>query len=146
MIIYIYTHTYILSFNLCTSLVAQIVKNLPAMRETRVWSLGQEDPLEIFPTPVDLPPLQYSFRRISWTKNPGRLQPHGVTDSDRLWHNWATNIFTFTLGPLHSFPHPQPLTPTTTNLFSIPVCSIYLESTCKHSHTVFIFICLNYFA
>ena len=27
-------------------LVAQMVKNLPAMRETRVRSLGQEDPLE----------------------------------------------------------------------------------------------------
>ena len=29
-----------------TSLIAQLVKNLPAMRETWVWSLGQEDPLE----------------------------------------------------------------------------------------------------
>ena len=28
------------------SLVAQIVKNLPAMQETQVQSLGQEDPLE----------------------------------------------------------------------------------------------------
>ena len=28
------------------SLVAQLVKNLPAMRETSVWSLGWEDPLE----------------------------------------------------------------------------------------------------
>ena len=28
------------------SLVAQTVKNPPAMRETWVWSLGQEDPLE----------------------------------------------------------------------------------------------------
>jgi len=27
-----------------TSLLAQIVKNLPAMQETHVWSLGQEDP------------------------------------------------------------------------------------------------------
>ena len=29
-----------------TSLVAQMVKNLPAMRETQVQSLGREDPLE----------------------------------------------------------------------------------------------------
>ena len=29
-----------------TSLVAQTVKHLPTMWETRVWSLGQEDPLE----------------------------------------------------------------------------------------------------
>ena len=28
------------------SLVAQMVKNLPAVRETQVRSLGQEDPLE----------------------------------------------------------------------------------------------------
>ena len=28
------------------SLIAQLVKNLPAMQETRVWFLGQEDPLE----------------------------------------------------------------------------------------------------
>ena len=28
------------------SLVAELVKNTPAMRETRVQSLGQEDPLE----------------------------------------------------------------------------------------------------
>ena len=28
------------------SLVAQMVKNLPVMQETRVWSLGREDPLE----------------------------------------------------------------------------------------------------
>ena len=27
-------------------LVAQMVKNLPAVGETQVWSLGQEDPLE----------------------------------------------------------------------------------------------------
>ena len=27
-------------------LVAQLVKNLPAMQETQVWSLGKEDPLE----------------------------------------------------------------------------------------------------
>ena len=30
----------------CNSLVAQLVKNPPAMQETRVRSLGWEDPLE----------------------------------------------------------------------------------------------------
>ena len=29
------------------SLVAQMVKNLPTMQDTRVWSLGQEDPREM---------------------------------------------------------------------------------------------------
>ena len=28
------------------SLIAQLVKNLPAMQETLVWFLGPEDPLE----------------------------------------------------------------------------------------------------
>ena len=39
------------------SLVAQLVKNLPAMQETWVQSLGQEDPLEKgkAPTPVCWP-------------------------------------------------------------------------------------------
>ena len=38
------------------SLVAHLVKNLPAMKETWVWSLGQEDPLEkVMATPVFLP-------------------------------------------------------------------------------------------
>ena len=37
--------------------MAQTVKNLPAMREPQVRSLGQEDPLEkrMAPTPVFLP-------------------------------------------------------------------------------------------
>ena len=37
------------------SLAAQMVKNPPAMRETWVWSLGWEDPLE------EGNPLQCSF-------------------------------------------------------------------------------------
>ena len=34
------------SILLVSSLMAQMVENLPAMRETRVWSLGRKDPLE----------------------------------------------------------------------------------------------------
>ena len=47
---------YLLQYSLA-SLVAQLVKNLPAMWETWVWSLGWEDPLEKekLPTPVFLP-------------------------------------------------------------------------------------------
>ena len=39
------------------SIVAQTVKNLPAVQETQVRSLGREDPLEKewLPTPVFLP-------------------------------------------------------------------------------------------
>ena len=53
--IYIH-HTYIESIN-STSLVAQMVKNLPIMQETQVWSLDQKDPWrrEWLPTPLFLP-------------------------------------------------------------------------------------------
>ena len=38
--------TAVVSANFGASLVAQMVKNLPAMWETRVQSLGWDDPLE----------------------------------------------------------------------------------------------------
>ena len=52
------------------SLVAQTVKNLPAMPETRVLSLGEEDPLEEgMATHSSI--LAW---KIPWTEDPGRLQ------------------------------------------------------------------------
>ena len=61
------------------SLVAQMIKNLPAMLETQVQSLGQEDPLgEGMATHSSI--LAW---RIPWTEEPGRLQSmHGVTESN----------------------------------------------------------------
>ena len=44
--IYVHTHAHTHTCMCMASLVAQKVKNLPAMRETWVRSLGQEDPLE----------------------------------------------------------------------------------------------------
>ena len=53
--------------------MAQMVKNLPAMQETWVQSLGQEDPLEKgMATHSSI--LAW---RISWTEEPGRLQSMG---------------------------------------------------------------------
>ena len=48
------------------SLVAQRVKNLPAMQETQAESLGQEDPCgrERQPTPVFLPGGFHGQRRL----------------------------------------------------------------------------------
>ena len=37
-------------------------------------------------------PLHYSYLKIPWTEEPGRLQSMGL---QRLKHNWATNTFTF---------------------------------------------------
>ena len=51
-------------------LVAQMVKNLPAVQETQVQSLGREDPLE--------KEIATHFSiltwRIPWTEEPGVLQ------------------------------------------------------------------------
>ena len=52
------------------SLVAQLVKNLPAMQETWVRFLGQEDPLEKEMTTHS----SILAWRIPWTEEPGRLQ------------------------------------------------------------------------
>ena len=53
-----------------TSLVAQMVKSLPRMRETRVQSLGQEDLLEkVMATHSSI--LAWE---IPWTEKPNGLQ------------------------------------------------------------------------
>ena len=60
--------------------MAQTVKNMPAMQETWLLSLGQEDPLEKgMATRSSI--LAW---RIPWTKAPGRLQSMG---SQRVGHN-----------------------------------------------------------
>ena len=60
------------------SLVAQRFKCLPPMRETRVRSLGQEDPLEKeMATHSSI--LAW---KIPWTEEPGRLQSTGRKESD----------------------------------------------------------------
>ena len=52
------------------SLVAQMVKRLPAMRETRVQSLGWEDPLE-----KEMAAHSSTLAwKIPWMEEPGRLQ------------------------------------------------------------------------
>ena len=55
------------------SLVAQMIKNLPAMQEPRVRSLGQEDPLEKGMA-TDSSILAWE---IPWTEEPGRLLSKG---------------------------------------------------------------------
>ena len=78
------------------SLVAQMVKNLPAMQETWVWSLGLEDPLkEEMATHSSI--LAW---RIPWTEEPGRLQSIG---SQRAGYDWASNSFLPFCLPLPTF-------------------------------------------
>ena len=68
-----------------------MVKSLPAVWETCVRSLGQEDPLEkemaIHSRTI--------VRKIPWTEEPGRLQSRGLKESDDLTFlslllNWAS--------------------------------------------------------
>ena len=57
-----------------TSLVAQMVKRLSTMRETRVRSLGWEDPLE---KEMAIHSSTIAWK-IPWTEEPGRLQSMGT--------------------------------------------------------------------
>ena len=61
-------------------LMAQMAKNLPAMQETWVCSLGQEDPLEKGMA-THSSTLAW---RVPWTQQLGRLQPVG---SQRVRHD-----------------------------------------------------------
>ena len=56
-----------------------MVKNLPAMQETQVQSLGQEDPLE----KEMVAQSSILAWRIPWTEEPGGLQSMG---SQRVSH------------------------------------------------------------
>ena len=56
------------------SLVAQIVKRLPAMQETQVRSVGQEDPLE----KEMVTHSRILVWKIPWPEEPGGLQSTGL--------------------------------------------------------------------
>ena len=82
---------YTTQFKLCTrdytaSLVAQMVKHLPAMGETWVWSLGLEDPLE-----KEMATYSSTLAwKILWMEKPGRLPSMG---SQRVGHDWVTSLY-----------------------------------------------------
>ena len=73
------------------SLLAQTVKNLPAMRATWGWSLGWENPLE-----EELAThSSILVSRLLWTEEPGRPQSKG---SQRVGHGWAKHIHSMHTG------------------------------------------------
>ena len=75
---------------LWASLVAQTLKRLPAMRETQVQSLGQEDSLE---KEMAIHSSTIAWK-IPWTEEPGKLQS---MRSQRIRHDFTfTFTFTFT--------------------------------------------------
>ena len=64
------------------SLMAQMVKNLPAMQETWVQSLVQEDPLEKGKATNS----SILVWRIPWTAEPGRLQSMELLELEQIPH------------------------------------------------------------
>ena len=68
------------------SQMAQTVKNLPAMQEIQIWSLGWEDPLEKGMATHS----SILAGRIPWTQG-----PDGSVGLQRVRHHWATCTFTF---------------------------------------------------
>ena len=65
-----------------------MVKNLPAVQETWVRSVGQEDPLE----KGMAIPFSILAWRIPWTEGPGGLP---FMESQTVGHDWATSTFLF---------------------------------------------------
>ena len=76
------------SLILSVSMMAQMVKNLPAVQETQVWFLGWEDPLE---KRVATHSSILAWR-ILWTEEFGGLPSMG---SQTVRHDWVTNTFLF---------------------------------------------------
>ena len=65
-----------------------MVKNLPAMQETQISSLGWEDPLEEGDMATHSSILAWE---MPWTEEPGGLQPKGC----RVGHDWAWKIIKY---------------------------------------------------
>ena len=77
----------------CTSLVAHLVKNQPAMREICIWSLGREDS----PREGKGYPLQYSG-----LENSMDCIVHGVTKSQTPLRDTFTSFYTMKFYCIHS--------------------------------------------
>ena len=76
------------------SLVAQMVKCLPAARETQVRFLGREDPLE-----KEMATHSSTLAwKIPWMEEPDRLQSMGLQSQTRL-----SNVLPYTYIPLIKF-------------------------------------------
>ena len=90
--VYIFPFFFGFSSHLGQASLAQMLKNLPAMKEpqeTRVRSLGREEPLE-----KELATHSSILAwRTPWTEEPGGLRS---MESQRVRHDWANNTHTHT--------------------------------------------------
>ena len=89
--------------NSCASLVAQMVKNLPAMQETRVQSLGKIPwKREWQPTPVFLPREFHGQRSLAGYSQWG---PKESDMTEQLTHREITRRLYYKLGPSTTCPN-----------------------------------------
>ena len=116
----VYSMNLLCLFSIWTSLVAQMVKNLPAVQETQVQSLGQEDPLE--------EGMATHSSVLAWkiprTEEASSLQSMGLK---RAGHNWAT-LYHFIINLLSFFPFFKIVEPTfnSKNLLNT-LCQLYAK-------------------
>ena len=78
-----------------------MVKNLPSLWESWLWSLGWDDPLEKGKATHS----RILAWRIPWTEEPGGLQSMG---SQTAGYDWVTNTFTFTYLSVHTHKNHNP--------------------------------------
>ena len=100
------------------SLVAQMVKLLPAVWKTWVQSLGWEDPLEKEMATHSSTPAW----KIPWTEEPGRLQSMGL---QKVGHDWVTSLHFCAQTWLQDFHRGQERADLT-SLCTSSFCKIYL--------------------
>ena len=115
-------------------LVAQMVKNLPAMQETQVWSLGREEPLKKeMATHSSI--LAW---RIPLAEEPGRLKSRVITKNGTWLSNFHfTSFLKFTYILLKFFFHCNSLSLSqweSTCMMLMKVCREKIQIHIKYNH------------
>ena len=104
--------------------MTQMVKHLPAMWETRVRSLGWENPLE-----KEMAPHSSILALIPWMEEAGRLQFMGSQSQTRLSVNFTILSFGNLTNDLRTF-----LTPSFPWGRSVPLTSSWVSGTSASSN------------
>ena len=120
------TTTYLLK----SSLVAQTVKNLPAVPKNWVRSLGQEDPLEKGMATYS----SILAWRIPWTEMPDSLQSTRLQSRTQLRHSFFFSVFNWRIIALQycvSFCHTCARTYVCLWLIHVEVCPLFFEQLLK---------------
>ena len=114
------------------SLVVQIVKNLPAVQETWVRSLGWEVPWR----GAWLPTSEFLPGESPWTEESGRLPSTGW---QRVRHNWLTKHSTAHLRYLSFYGWPISLSVMSSRFFCVVTCIriFFLFSNWKIFHCMY---------